>query len=140
MTAYNEHDLDTLARTIYGEARGELHHPSGGVKSLHAVAWVIKNRAALKQYSSSIREVCTQSWQFSCWNVRDPNREILLKATFADTIFQQCYLAATTVLFGNIEDCTHGATHYHSTSIRTPYWAVGHAPTITIGHHVFYKL
>jgi len=34
MTSYNEQDLDTLARTIFGEARGELRHPNGGMKSL----------------------------------------------------------------------------------------------------------
>ncbi len=140
MTSYNEQDLDTLARTIFGEARGELRHPNGGMKSLYAVAHVVKNRTKHTQYSSCVHEVCQQAWQFSCWNVKDPNRDILLKATFSDTVFQQCYLAATTVLFGDIEDCTKGATHYHSMAIDAPYSAIGHHPTTIIGHHLFYKL
>lgn len=140
MTPYDEQDLDVLARTIYGEARGELRHPNGGMKSLQAVAWVVKNRSIHKQYSSSIQKVCTQAWQFSCWNLNDPNRNILLGATFADNVFQKCYLAATTVLFGDIEDCTNGATHYHHLAINIPYWAVGQKPTATIGKHIFYKL
>ena len=49
-------------------------------------------------------------------------------------------LAATRVLFDNTIDCTKGANHYHSTNIAPPYWAVSKNPTVTIGHHIFYKL
>lgn len=140
MTFYTTHDLDILARTIYGEARGELKHPNGGMKSLQAVAWVVKNRSALKQYDPSIHNVCTQPWQFSCWNEKDPNRQILLAVTLKDKVFQKCYLAATTVLFDDIKDCTQGATHYHSTAIAAPYWAKGQIPSTIIGNHIFYKI
>ena len=140
MLKIHERDLDILARTIYGEARGELNHPDGGMKSLQAIAWVVKNRAKHLQFSPYIHKVCMQPWQFSCWNMNDPNRKILLEANFADKVFQKCYLAATSVLFDNIDDCTNGANHYHSTAIAPPYWAKNQNPTTTIGRHIFYKL
>ena len=39
MASYTEQDWDTLARTIFGEARGESLQGQVGV------AWVIRNRA-----------------------------------------------------------------------------------------------
>lgn len=140
MLKIEERDLEILARTIYGEARGEFHYPNGGMKSLQAIAWVVKNRAKLPQYTPYIYKICMQPWQFSCWNINDPNRKILLEASFAKKVFQQCYLAATTVLFGDIDDCTKGANHYHNVAINPPYWAKGQKPTAFIGHHIFYKL
>lgn len=61
-------DIDILARTIYGEARGE---PWEGKI---AVAWVVRNRAERGGWwGDTIREVCLKPWQFSCWNETDPN-------------------------------------------------------------------
>lgn len=59
-----EHDIDILARTIYGEARGEK---TAGKK---AVACVIMNRYKAKKWFSgkTIAETCQKPWQFSCWN------------------------------------------------------------------------
>lgn len=135
-----DQDLDILARTIYGEARGELNHATGGIKSLHAIGWVVRNRTKQKQFSPYIYKVCMQPKQFSCWNVNDPNRKKLLEVTFDDENFQECYLAATLVLFDRVNDCTNGADHYHSIYIGSPYWAAGKTPCAEIGHHVFYKL
>jgi N-acetylmuramoyl-L-alanine amidase len=140
MHKIHDRDLDTLARTIYGEARGELTYPTGGVESLQAVGWVVKNRTKHPQFSPYVYKVCMQPWQFSCWNVNDPNRRKLLDVTFDDDTFQACYLAAALVLFNRVSDCTKGANHYHSTYIDAPYWAAGQSPTTTIGRHVFYKL
>lgn len=140
MLKIHERDLDILARTIYGEARGELSYPDGGIKSLEAIGWVVKNRTKYMQFSPYIHKVCMQPWQFSCWNLEDPNRKILLAASFDDAVFRQCFLAATKVLFDQSIDCTNGANHYHCINIAPPYWAKGHEPTATIGRHVFYKL
>jgi spore germination cell wall hydrolase CwlJ-like protein len=140
MLKIHERDLDILARTIYGEARGELNNPEGGMQSLQAVGWVIKNRAKMLQFSPYIHKVCMQPWQFSCWNLNDPNRKSLLETSFEDKVYRACFLAATRVLFDNTIDCTKGANHYHSTNIAPPYWAVSKNPTVTIGHHIFYKL
>lgn len=134
-----EADLMILARTIYGEARGELAKANGGVKSLEAVAWVVKNRASQKRFGKSVSNVCLQPWQFSCWNSSDPNRSALLGVSFDDKVFQSCYLAATNVLFGKSEDCTLGADHYHSLH-AAPYWAKNELQTVQIANHIFYKL
>ncbi len=139
MNNVTEADLMVLARTIYGEARGELNKPEGGMQSLEAVAWVVRNRALQKRFGKSISNVCLQPWQFSCWNNNDPNRPKLLNVTFDDKVFQTCYLTATNVVFGKAEDCTFGADHYHT--VRTaPYWAKNAAPTVQIANHIFYKL
>lgn len=135
-----DQDLDILARTIYGEARGELNHPDGGIKSLQAVGWVVRNRTKQKRFSPYVYKVCMQPWQFSCWNVHDSNRKKLLEVTLNDKHFQECYLAATQVLFERVNDCTNGADHYHSNYIDLPYWTVGKIPCAEIGRHVFYKL
>jgi len=52
-------DIDILARTIFGEARGEYDHPEGGMASLIAVGNVVMNRLQVKgRYGQSIQEVC----------------------------------------------------------------------------------
>src|SRR5688500_4029200 len=62
-------DLDTLARTLWGEARGE------GRNGMQAVANVIMNRYKLarsnsgyaRQWGRTVAEVCRKKYQFSCW-------------------------------------------------------------------------
>ena len=65
----SDSDLMIMAKTIWGEARGESHN--GQV----AVAWVIRNRAERGGWwGNTIREVCLKDQQFSCWNHNDCNR------------------------------------------------------------------
>ena len=83
MTA--ELDIDTLARTIYGEARGEDR------QSKIAVACVILNRVQQRKQCGyrnidgrkipTIAATCLKPWQFSCWNEKDPNRKVILKVS-----------------------------------------------------------
>ena len=125
-------DVDTLARTVYGEARGE---PSDGKK---AVALVILNRVkANKWYGKTITEVCLKPYQFSCWNENDPNREKLMAIGLDNKFFQECMMATLAVLLGTVPDVTLGATHYHAGTIKPPVWAKG--PSITIAGHIFYS-
>lgn len=61
LTGLDPDDVDIIARTIMGEARGE----SGQGKA--AVGHVIVNRTkADKWYSGTIFEVCRKPFQFSC--------------------------------------------------------------------------
>ena len=66
-----EKDRDILARTLWGEARGE--GPAGQV----AVAWTIRNRVFDGKTNSWWGEgyagVCQKPYQFSCRNKNDPN-------------------------------------------------------------------
>src|SRR3546814_14859458 len=74
--------VDLLARTIWGEARGEP------VRGMEAVAAVVMNRVARPGWwGRTVASVCTKAYQFACWNEDDPNRAKLLAVTDADPIF-----------------------------------------------------
>lgn len=139
-------DIDTMARTLWGESRGE---PRAGKV---AVAWVIKNRASHPRWwGDGIASVCRMPWQFSCWNpdtdkAPNPNLEKLKNVTTDDAAFRECLQVALSVIAGAEPDPTGGANHYHTIAKPKgakrwpPKWAAGHKPTATIHRHVFYKL
>jgi spore germination cell wall hydrolase CwlJ-like protein len=126
-------DLDTLARTIWGEARGE------GVAGMTAVACVIANRVKRPGWWGRGWEgVCRKAWQFSCWNPLDPNREKLASVGTTDTQFRIAWDIATRAINGTLADTTGGADHYHEKSVR-PDWVDTYRRTAIIGNHVFYR-
>lgn len=85
--------VEILARTLWGEARGE------GVIGMEAVAWVVLNRRTVarqearrqiqrfghlrKRYwwGDTILKICRKPYQFSCWNMDDPNMAKMLRVT-----------------------------------------------------------
>ena len=133
--------IDILARTIYGEARGEYKRLNGGLPSLIAVANVIMNRLNSKNdYGQSIAVVCLKAWQFSCWNHSDPNRVLLHQENLEnEPIFQLCQNVAQHVVLGDWPDVTKGSDHYHTTAVK-PTWSLGKKPMIQIGNHLFFRL
>lgn len=133
-------DLDVLARTIYGEARGEFLKKDGGMQSLQAIGWVVINRLKDKKYGESIKGICQKQWQFSCWNNNDNNCDVIKNVTVNDAYFQRCMIAALQVISSSVDDCTNGADHYHNTLIEKPFWANDAKITTQIGNHIFYKL
>ena len=147
----NEGDIEVLAKTMWGEARGEVQ--SVGDRALAAVAHVAKNRLTVKPsyYGGNLTAVCLKPRHFSCWNADDKSREYLdTLDQNQDEIFAKCLQIATAFVSGdftNLEalenDLTGSATHYHNPSIvPTPSWIVD-APaevhTATIGKHKFFK-
>lgn len=128
-------EIEILARTLFGEARGEAL--SGKV----AVAQVILNRARKGGwFGSSIKEVCLKPWQFSCWNKNDPNRKKIEAVDTSHPIFATCLLVADLAVHGLLADETNGADHYFAKSIPEPYWAKGQQAVAEIGGHLFYSL
>lgn len=136
-------DLDILARTIYGEARGE------GAEGMEVVACVVMNRyRSHKWYCGytwmngmkvpSVAQTCLKRFQFSCWNKNDPNLDKVLKVTAHDEQFQECLLIAERALSGELKDFTHGATYYHTRDVK-PYWAKKKSPCYEVGNHLFYR-
>ncbi|MFN4276124.1 MAG: cell wall hydrolase [Ferrovibrio sp.] len=124
---------DTLARTLWGEARSE------GREGMMAVASVILNRAAKPGWwGRSVADVCLRPWQFSCWLADDPNRAKLEKVDERDVQFRIALQVADQALGGGLPDYTFGATHYHTVDIA-PNWARGHTPCAVIGRHAFYN-
>jgi spore germination cell wall hydrolase CwlJ-like protein len=140
MERRDEH-IDTLARTIWGEARGE------GSLGMQAVANVVMNRVAFAQarggywWGDDVTEVCLKPWQFSVWNPGDPNRELLERVTADDSpIFVEAVRLATYAVDGQLDDVTGGATHYHTPAV-SPNWisAPGAIRLASIGNHNFYR-
>ena len=128
--------LDTLARTIYGEARSE------GIAGMTAVAAVIVNRANHPRWwGHDISNVCTTPWQFSCWNANDPNLPKLEAVTDADPAFAPALDIAARAVGGLLPDPTNGATSYYDVSMlqHSPYWSQGREPCAKIGRLIFYR-
>jgi N-acetylmuramoyl-L-alanine amidase len=128
-----DRDLDTLARTIWAEARGEAHE--GRV----AVAWVIRHRAERSGWPAAVADVCRQPWQFSCWNRNDPNLAKLEALSIDDPLYRECHEVGRAVLAGEVDDPTGGADHYFADYIRPPDWAERMTFTTKIGRHLFYR-
>jgi N-acetylmuramoyl-L-alanine amidase len=135
-------DIDILARTIYGEARGEYACLEGGLASLIGVGNVVMNRLNVNPfYGSTIQDICHKPFQFSCWNQNDSNRELLLRGDIHDPVFTLCCEVATKIVRQEWPDLTKGSDHYHSTSLpQIPYWARGQKPKVRLARHVFYQL
>lgn len=125
-------DEEVLARTLYGEARGE------GINGLQAVANVIMNRVGLGwRGDTTVKGVCLRKYQFSCWLTDDPNREKILAVTDSDLVYNQCVNIACRAIAGYLEDLTGDADSYQRIGTGA-YWAKGLDPTATIGHHEFF--
>lgn len=138
-----EKDRDVLARTLWGEARGE------GLAGQIAVAWTIRNRVDMDLHNDGKPDwwgegyagVCLKPWQFSCWNKNDPNYAYLSGAKpIPAGQLPQARKAADIVIDGLQPDPTGGATHYYATTMpKAPAWAAKARQTLKLGHHVFFK-
>ena len=105
-------DLEVLARTIWGEARGEKK------EGMAAVASVILNRTRRGGwFGETITQVCKKPWQFSCWNQDDPNCQKMLEITDMDPQYAQALIIAQKAVDGELPDSTSRATHYHEYKI-----------------------
>lgn len=126
--------VDVLARTLWGEARGE------GIRGMEAVACVVLNRAANPRWwGRDIISVCMAPWQFSAWNPDDANRSKMISVNSSDRHFALAQGIARRAVNGDISDNTNGADHYHAQTI-TPVWARNKKPVAHIGRHKFYRL
>lgn len=134
-----DHDKDILARTLYGEARGE--YKTTGLAAFIAVANVIANRVATPfKYGKTYGDVCLKARQFSCWNAGDPNRLVIQRENLdQDALFRIAQKVAYHVMQGKWPDLTRGSDHYHAMNC-TPYWANATKVRIRLGNHIFYKL
>ena len=136
---YREMEVDVLARTLWGEARGE------GSIGMQAVACVVLNRVAVSRrfggywWGNDIIQVCHKPFQFSCWNKEDPNYRQVASVTAEDIHFATAQRVARRAILGFLSDPTYGATHYHARGIM-PKWAAGQKPATVIGQHIFYNL
>lgn len=128
-------EVEVLAKTMWGEARGE------GVLGMYAVGNVIANRVARPSWwGHSFETVCLKPYQFSCWNSNDPNREKMLAVTISDKDYALAEHIAARVIAG-VPDITNGADSYCTKDVwPTTDWAKELSPTAEIGHHVFFRV
>ena len=126
-------EVDVVARTIWGEARGE------GERGMHAVANVIINRAKKGGWwGNTPVEVCLKPQQFSAWNRNDPNFDLARKVTAQDPVFRLALEIAGRAIAGTLPDITGGATHYFNPEVVMPSWASALNYIADIGKHRFY--
>jgi hypothetical protein len=133
-------EADVLARTMWGEARGESDARAG----MAAIAHVVLNRRDRRSWwGREVESICLHPWQFSCWNANDPNRPKLVAVQRPDALFSLALDVAADVLSmtdaaRRLADPTQGATHYHVQGLH-PAWARNGRPCAVIGRHVFYR-
>lgn len=137
---HNLSEIEIVARTLYGEARGEV--AKIGPTALEAIASVIWNRWKYnpRRFGKTLKEICLKPYQFSCWNSHDPNLLLLSSVSLDDGVYALCKMVAQESISGKVLDVTNGADHYHSIWIHPPDWALGKTPVADIGNHRFYKL
>ncbi len=120
-----------LAEALYFEARGET------VKGQFAVAEVILNRVDAKNYPNSICGVVNQGtgrihgcqFSYTC----DGKPELVTEPKAWTDVGK----IAKRAIAGLPRGLTHGATHYHATSV-SPRWARQYNRVAQYGVHVFY--
>lgn len=131
-------DQTVLAKTLWGEARGE------GKAGMRAVAAVVLNRLRVRYRGcDSVAAVCLDPKQFSCWNGDDVNLPLMqrLGAT-PDLDYQNALDIAAQAMAGQVPDPTLNSKHYVATTLPAaamPTWLRGKAPAVVIGRHAFYN-
>lgn len=131
----DDEQINYMARTMWGEARGE------GITGMQAVGNVIMNRvAAGSWYGATPKEVVLRKNQFSCWNANDPNLPKLRAVTTADKQFAQAVDLAGKIYNKELPDITNGATNYLALGSLSsvPAWANKMTKVAVIGNHTFY--
>jgi len=110
-----------LAKTIYGEARGE------NIETMFTVGWVIRNRLQSGKHGKTYKDVVLQPKQFSCWNKGDPNYK-RIKGTIKGRLWEVCIGVAIVVMqLSERHNPISGVRHYYDKSLDSnpPYWAEG---------------
>lgn len=132
---------DIVARTAWGEARGE------GILGMQAVINTFANRAARPAWwGHALDQVCLMMndkgvHQYSCWNKSDPNRTALLSVTMNDRQFVQAVDLAQALMLNKLPDITKGAdSYYDARSGEKPQWAQSRFYRCKIGNHAFYRV
>ncbi len=130
----NYYSIQVGARTIRGEARGEI------VEAQRAVAHVLINRLNDGRWWKSLAEVARSPMQFSCWNSHDPNRAYIEALEDSEPGLLQAVGLIGEAL-GGLPDPTKGCKWYMNVGLPWPHdWGAQRPPRITIGHLAFYDL
>lgn len=135
---YQSLEIDTLARTIWGEA-GEH-----GRKEMEALACLILNRVQVSKakgsywWGNNIIQVCQKPYQFSCWNRSSYKFRDLLNTDETTPGYITAVRIAKKAVQGNLQDTVKTATHCHKVG-ESPYWAKDESPVAVVGQFLFYR-
>ena len=133
---YTVKDVDTTVRTAWAESRGEKLVCQIGV------IWAIRNRVEMPGWwGGTPKEVCQKPWQFSCWNINDPNLPKLRALTTDDPEYFHFQQLVLNVFQGSISDPTRGCTTYKRTGTAASWdTAVDKTPPVVLDHQSFWRL
>lgn len=150
-TKIDQQEAYCLAENIYYEARNE------DIRGQFAVASVTLNRTKDGRYPNTVCGVVQQSarsritnglvcaFSWYCENDKKgkeipvKNKDGSINQAVVDQ-FQIASIVAITMLSGNVEDNTKGATHFHNPHTSNPAWRFELTKTMRVGNHDFYKL
>ncbi|MCG5074700.1 cell wall hydrolase [Paraburkholderia tagetis] len=105
--AINAEDLDYLARTLYGEARGENY------ESKLAVAWVIRNQ--VQRAHKTYKQIVTAPYQFTCWSATiDPLNYHAIQNPAGPAWTDSQHAAEEVLRASESANIIPGATNYYS--------------------------
>jgi N-acetylmuramoyl-L-alanine amidase len=129
-------DRHVLALTSWGEARSLRED------GMQATLCVVQNRLAsgVTWWGASLRGICLEPWQFSCWNANDPNRSQMLAVPDDDPDMTVALSLADQALAGTLVDNTNQADSYYCIDLKDrPIWSIGRAPVAQIGSQLYFK-
>lgn len=126
--------MTCLKQNVYFEARNQ------SIKGQKAVIYVTMNRVLSDRYPDNICDVVFQRKQFSWTHDGQPDypSDNVVEQKAWNDISGIVMIALLEMLIGK-PDPTHGATHYHNTSVN-PNWASKDHLLTQIGSHLFYRL
>lgn len=128
-----DEDFTLAAITIWREAAGE------GIEGMRAVLHVILNRTKDSRWGLTVMETCTQPWQFSCFNAKDPIVGKWPRRT--NPREWQAWRDALLLCNNPGEDPTFGSNHYYNPKavVSKPKWATNETFMLQIGRHRFHR-
>jgi spore germination cell wall hydrolase CwlJ-like protein len=146
----DQQEVYCLAENIYYEAKSE------DIQGQFAVASVTLNRTKDARFPKTICGVVQQSarskitnglvcaFSWYCENDKKGkeipvrNKDGSINQAVVDQ-FQTASIVAITMLSGDVEDKTNGATHFHNPFTSSPAWKYVMTKTLRLGNHDFYK-
>lgn len=136
-------ELEWLARTMWGEARGETDF------GMRAVGHVIMNRVRDRAFGDTIAATVTQGngSQFNVWRRADPNYSKAIGVTTFNADYVRALRIAAEIMQGQSVDPTNGSIIYFNERASTDsrfvqavlgQVATGQARRVDIGNHSFF--
>lgn len=130
-------EAEALAKTAYGEARGEKDP-----RSRLGVMYSVVNRQRGSRKGKTLWSILHEAHQYNTWDPNDPNKAEIDKFGPGHPSYDPYVQEAQGVLSGSIPDPTGGSEHYLTRDLymnRPPGWAKRLEKSAELGSHVFLR-